>query len=400
MSGKLICVFIFVALLVVVASAATTENEYREAFDEWVLAHNKVYPSEDFLARYAIFKASYDRAAAHNQPDSLFKQGLNEYADLTWEEFSATRLGYNANAEHRDTPASEKRATLSCASGYATCGSGCCPSGYVCSTSNQCISCGSSYTTCPTGECCPLSYTCDSTGCHGAQVATGAPLTPTVNWTAQGYVTPVKNQGSCGCCWSFSATGALEAAYNIKHNLKGSSQVSLSEQQLIDCSSNSTYGNQGCNGGVTYYAFKYIKAVGGIDSESSYAYKSNQGACAYNSATKVASLTAYATTTTGSETALQTQVAIQPVSVAINAAPSLQAYANGVYNDPACGTGSSAQLNHAVLVVGYGTDATAGAYWIVKNSWGANWGMNGYFLLKKGSNMCGVAQQTAYPTAA
>jgi len=213
-------------------------------------------------------------------------------------------------------------------------------------------------------------------------------------------VTPVKNQGNCGSCWSFSTTGAVESAYNIKHKLTGSNIVSLSEQNLIDCSTEGV--NSGCNGGDPVNGMQYVLNRG-IDTESGYPLTSdttgNSGTCAYNAAYNGAQITAYTQIKAGNETALQAQVAIQPVSVAICATDSLQGYVSGVFDDPVCGMGSSAYINHAVLIVGYGTDPTAGAYWIVKNSWGSGWGMNGYFLLQKGTDRCGVAQQAVYPTS-
>jgi len=222
-----------------------------------------------------------------------------------------------------------------------------------------------------------------------SNVAVDAPTS--VDWRKQGAVTPVKNQGQCGSCWSFSATGSTEGATFLK---KGN-LPSLSEQNLVDCST--AQGNQGCNGGLMDQAFQYIISNRGIDTEASYPYTATgPNACQYNAANSAATLTSFQDVASGNENALQAAVAQQPTSVAIDASQqSFQLYSGGVYNEPAC---SSTQLDHGVLAVGYGADASNTAYWIVKNSWGASWGLQGYILMSRNlNNQCGIATAASYP---
>jgi len=206
------------------------------------------------------------------------------------------------------------------------------------------------------------------------------------DWTTQGAVTPVKNQQQCGSCWAFSATGSMEGAYFIAKK----TLPSLSEQQLVDCST--AQGNQGCNGGLMDNAFQYVIQNGGITSEAAYPYKAVNGPC--QTAKSVATISSFQDVAQGDEKALQTAVLLGPVSVAIEADQQcFQFYTSGVLTDPSCGT----QLDHGVLAVGYGTDATAGDFWKVKNSWGTGWGMDGYILIARGTNECGIAQEPSYP---
>jgi len=220
-------------------------------------------------------------------------------------------------------------------------------------------------------------------------------LPASVNWTAQGVVTPVKNQGDCGSCWAFSTTGSLECDYAIKYG----KLTSLSEQQLVDCSS--SYGNQGCSGGWYYYAWEYAASVGGLCTEDSYPYMGVEGSCQqgscgakYNSPGNPI----YYKVPADDSTDLQTAAASTCVSVAIEANQfAFQYYSGGVLTGT-CGT----SIDHAVLVVGYGT--TDGQdYWLVKNSWGASWGEDGYVLICRNCNdngadgECGINLYPAYP---
>jgi len=214
-----------------------------------------------------------------------------------------------------------------------------------------------------------------------------------VDWRAKGAVTPIKNQAQCGSCWAFSTTGAVEGGDYIHTGVLNS----LSEQQLVDCSSST--GDQGCNGGLMDDAFQWIINNKGICSEASYPYTAATGTC-QTTCTNVGGETikGFSDVTSGSESALLTAIVSNPVSVAIEAdQQGFQFYSGGVFAGT-CGTA----LDHGVLAVGFGTDTTqpAGAqdYYIVKNSWGNTWGEAGYIRMVRGQNQCGISNAASYPT--
>ena len=213
-------------------------------------------------------------------------------------------------------------------------------------------------------------------------------LPDSLDWVSKGAVTPVKNQKQCGSCWAFSTTGALEGL----HFLTTGKLVSLSEQQLVDCSN--SYGNNGCDGGLMDLAFKYVED-NGICTEEIYPYTSEDGNC--SNCTSVFKISGYKDVAANDEDALQLAVFSQPVSVAIEADQSgFQFYSHGVF-DGDCGT----ELDHGVLLVGWGT-LNGSKYWKVKNSWGNSWGMDGYILMardiEQSHGQCGIAMQPSVPT--
>jgi C1A family cysteine protease len=217
----------------------------------------------------------------------------------------------------------------------------------------------------------------------------GQILADSVDWVAEGAVTPVKNQAKCGSCWAFSTTGSVEGAYQIASG----KLVSLSEENLVECD----HVDNGCHGGAMQNAFEWIKK-NGICTETDYPYSSGQGQTGdCKSGCKPAvTVTGYTNVPPNSEEALKAAVSKQPVSIAIEADQSaFQLYHGGVLDNPACGT----KLDHGVLIVGYGTDGGKD-YWKVKNSWGPAWGEKGYIRLVRGENMCGVAAQPSYPVGA
>ncbi|CAL1272227.1 unnamed protein product [Larinioides sclopetarius] len=211
-----------------------------------------------------------------------------------------------------------------------------------------------------------------------------------VDWRDKGFVTPIKNQQQCGSCWAFSSTGSLEG----QHRRKTGDLVSLSEQNLVDCSR--AEGNQGCNGGWMDQAFDYIKKNKGIDTEDSYPYTAQDGNCHFKTPSIGATVTGYIDIPTGQEDALKKAVAtVGPISVAIDAThQSFQSYRDGIYDEPQCTT---TQLDHAVLVIGYGSEDGTD-YWLVKNSWGTSWGSKGYIKMSRNkNNQCGIATKASYP---
>jgi len=212
---------------------------------------------------------------------------------------------------------------------------------------------------------------------------------PSIDWVARGAVTAVKDQGHCGSCYSFASTGAIEGAWQISTG----DLISLSEQNIVDCSW--PQGDQGCGGGSPFYAFEYVRKFG-ICTETSYPYIADDQQKCDGSCSSAVSISSYHVVEQ-SETALLAAASQQPVAVAINAGGSeFQFYHQGVYT-ATC----TPQLNHAVLVVGYGVDNTGMEYWKVKNSWGEVWGMDGYILIQRNhpqsGGQCGIARQAFVP---
>jgi len=326
--------FLALFALFVVASAANRgpfNPDLDAHWENFKKAFGKTYNGREEVARRFIWEQNVAKIVHHNLQADVgihsFKRGLNEFADMSHEEFVRTHNGY-------------RRTGKSNASVFVE------PSNVV--------------------------------------------LPDTVDWRNKGLVTPVKNQGQCGSCWAFSTTGSLEG----QHKKKTGNLVSLSEQNLVDCSGDE--GNQGCEGGLMDSAFEYIKRNGGIDTEASYPYTAQDGSCHFKKSDVGATVTGYVDIPSGDEDALKKAVAtVGPISVAIDAShESFQTYDNGIYDEPEC---SSDQLDHGVLVVGYGTE-DGNDYWLVKNSWGKTWGMKGYLKMSRNkNNQCGIATQASYP---
>merc|ERR1712228_103012 len=289
--------------------------------------YGKQYLNEIEGVRRLIWEDNYDFMQEHNTAfrsgELTFEVGENEFNDLTTDEFVSMLNGYKMSEEPRTNPI------------------------FV-----------------PKREYAPAK----------------------VDWRAKGFVTPVKNQGHCGSCWAFSATGGIEGVWAKKVG----ELISVSEQQLLDC------GPGSCNGGNMGKAWDTAK--GGVMTEEDYPYEHEEKECRFNANQAVSSVTGHHSVHHGDEEQLE-QALVQigyPVSIAVRASSTFRHYSSGVYDDVGCI--DDGNLNHAILVVGYHKTTPDNEYWIVKNSWGANWGKQGYIKMRMSKNICGMAERGTYPT--
>lgn len=215
-----------------------------------------------------------------------------------------------------------------------------------------------------------------------------AHLSDSVDWRAKGAVNPVQNQGQCGSCWAFSATAAMEG----EHFIKTGELLKLSEQQFVDCDDHS----QGCNGGLEASAFFYAK-YNPQELEKDYQYTAKDGKCKADTSKEVVSATDYTNVPPSSDSQLKAAIDAQPTCVAVEADTDFQYYKSGILNAKNCGT----NLDHAVTAVGYGSDSDGNQYYIVRNSWGASWGEDGYIRMAAGTDgdgVCGILLDSVRPT--
>eukprot|EP01104_Vermistella_antarctica_P018932 TRINITY_DN7197_c0_g1_i1.p1 TRINITY_DN7197_c0_g1~~TRINITY_DN7197_c0_g1_i1.p1 ORF type:complete len:359 (+),score=96.51 TRINITY_DN7197_c0_g1_i1:65-1078(+) len=327
---KLLSVLIVLAGLTVLASAVSI-RDHREMFEDFKTKYNKVYESKkEGAMRFAAFQENLGRIDELNSLSTSAKFGVNEFADLTRAEFANYRM---KNAVVRDE-------TLPVAP----------------DASEEVI------------DALPASF----------------------DWRPLGAVTGVKNQGSCGSCWSFSATGNMEGQWF----LAGNNLTGLSEQNLVSCDHEcSIYEGQkscdsGCEGGLQTNAYSYVIATNGIDTEASYPYAGIDESCKFKSnsiGTTISNFTMVST----NETQMQAYLVQHgPLAIAADAAE-WQFYIGGVFDLP-CGT----SLDHGILIVGYDVEKDIFGvdipFWWVKNSWGATWGESGYLKVKRGDCKCGL----------
>ncbi len=312
MNGKQLAVILAIIGAAALLFSTQTSSKVSE-FESWKSNHGVSYASEfENAYRERIFIENLAKIESHNSnKQNTYEMGLNQFSAMTQEEFVQTYLGVIATPETNTIEVQEENVKI--------------------------------------GD---------------------------VDWTTKsGVVTGVKNQGQCGSCWAFSATGGLEGLWGL-----ASSPQSFSEQELVDCSR--SYGNQGCNGGLMDSAFKYVIAKG-IALESAYPYTAKDGTCKGGKGDN--KITGFTDIQRGSISDLGNQLAGRPISVAVDAS-NWSPYKSGIFSN--CGT----SLNHGVLLVGSTTD-----YWRVKNSWGTSWGESGFIRLKL-ANTCGIANMASYPT--
>ncbi|XP_062098931.1 low-temperature-induced cysteine proteinase [Humulus lupulus] len=317
------------------SSSSSPSLSTSQLFESWCEKHGKSYSSEEErLYRLRVFEDNMAFVSKHNQmPNSSYTLSLNAFADLTHHEFKASRLGFSPFLSSQPRPSS-------------------------------------------TSE---------------TETLQVRDIPASLDWRKKGAVTNVKDQASCGACWSFSATGAIEGINKIVTG----SLVSLSEQELVDCDRSF---NNGCNGGLMDYAFQFVIDNHGIDTEEDYPYERRETTCNKAKLKRhVVTIDGYTDVAPSNEKQLLQAVAAQPVSVGIcGSERAFQLYSKGIFKGP-CST----SLDHAVLIVGY--DSQNGVdYWIVKNSWGRQWGMDGYIHIERNNGnsqgICGINMLASYPT--
>jgi C1A family cysteine protease len=315
-----------------------SNEEYEHRFVKFMQTHEKSYDAEEFFHRFNVFKANVDKIHKHNLGDHTYTMEMNKFGDLTAEEFVSTHTGYKGKQRNHVT----------------------------------------------------------SNVVHSHHIAKNQ----SIDWTSKkGVVSGVKDQGQCGSCWAFSATGSTEGAVGIKNKLTVA--LTLSEQQLMDCSTSE--GNEGCSGGLMDQAFQFILDNNGITDEKDYPYQAVDSGTCQTGKPVVATISKYTDVNPSDDAALYAALQIGPVSIAIEAdQESFQFYSTGILTST-CG----ANLDHGVLVVGWGVDKklNSTSYWKVKNSWGPAWGEAGYIRLVDSPSLngntgqCGMLSVPSYPVA-
>jgi len=338
---RIVAIVLLSAVCLAAARPLLAEQEYEAMFTAFVREHGKYYDAQETAVRYNTFKANLDYVMKHNVAAEAGKYtytlAMNKFGDWTNEEYRKTMLGLKrkgASKNHKDNLA------------------------------------------------------------MGTITAQDGNPPATWDWRKLNAVNDVKDQGQCGSCWAFSATAALEFGYLNKSN----TLLSLSEQLCVDCTMG---GNYTCDtGGEMHDCYLEVKQLGADETEDNYPYTAvSSGVCQFNqSLAAPVHVAGYVNCTMGDENALKVMVYKAVTSIAIDASSmDFQLYSGGVYNEPDCQNGWN-ELDHGVAIVGYDNDATGGDYWIVRNSWGDSWGLNGYVWMSRNkNNQCGVATDSTIP---
>jgi len=321
---------------------AGDDKAMRERYEKWMAEHGRTYKdSTEKARRFEIFKSN-NGAASGPRGKSSAGLATNKFADLTEEEFRAIYLGRHEATTHG-----------------------------------------------------PVSRVIEKEFMYADVRLEDIPAS--IDWREKGAVTPVKDQSEiCECCWAFSAVAAVEGIHQITTN----NLVSLSEQQLLDCSIGRN--NRGCGRGDAEEAFRYIARNGGITTSSSYVFEGNQSTCRSSGKQVAATIRGFQRVPPHNETALMLAVAHQPVSVALDGTAFYSwSGTTGIYG--AAGETCKTELNHAMTIVGYGTGDDGTKYWLMKNSWGSRWADQGYVKIARDvaskNGVCGLAKQASYPVA-
>ena len=339
-----------------------SNSKYWSSFSDFQKRFNKNYDSlEELQKRFLIFRMNFKNIVSHNLDITQnFTLGVNHFTDLTPEEFREKYINGFLNENENENENDNK------------------------------------------------DFNKGEKGLYGCKsfVSTNSVNLPLyVDWRQEGAVTSVKDQGQCGSCWAFSATGAVEGVWAIN---KGK-LIDLSEQELVDCANGFSYGSHGCNGGEMDGAFKYI-IQNGQCSLSDYPYTSGYGSGYIPSSKKsdlgmcqkcssIVEISSCNDVKSNDQISLKNAVVKQPVSIAIEADTRyFQSYSSGVLDSNACGT----SLDHGVLIVGYGEE-NGKKYWLVKNSWSESWGEQGYIKILRSDStndpgICGIAMQPSFPS--
>jgi len=209
------------------------------------------------------------------------------------------------------------------------------------------------------------------------------PLPSSYSWVSKGMTTPVYNQGDCGSCWAFSTTESIESMVAISGSQGG--LLSLSMQQIVDCDTS----DDGCNGGDPPTAYQYVISAGGLESYADYPYTGQDGNCAFQASEIARRISSWqwVTQSQNEQEMQQFTYSSGPPSVCVDAS-SWDSYNGGVYTSSNCGT----QLDHCVQIVGWGVQQGMNV-WVVRNSWGTDWGYSGYLYVAIGQDACGIAQE-------